>query len=132
MWLLEADGTLHEGEAPNRSIDAEASLGETPDAGPLAVRFAATQDGRGFSRAHQLRARGFTDRLVALGPLEPDQARHAFQCGFDAVAIENDTFARHGREAWAGALEVSVTELYAPRVESRLDSTALWNARAGL
>ena len=132
MWLLEADGSLHEGEAPNRSIDAEAPLDGAPENGPLAVRFVATQDGRGFSRAHQLRTRGFSDRLVAVGPLEPDQARHAFQCGFDAVAIENDTLARHGREAWAGALEVSVTELYAPRAESRLDSTALWNARAGL
>lgn len=131
MWLLEADRTLHRGDAPVETVAGEAPLGDAlPEADALAISFGATQDGRGFSRAHQLRERGWTGRLVAIGPLEPDQARHAIQCGFDAIAIEDATLARHGREAWAGALEVSVTEHYADQPGSRLSERGLWALRA--
>ena len=130
MWLLEADGRLTEARAPQTVVDADAWPESLPETAEIAVRFAATQDGRGFSRARRLREGGWAGRLVAMGPLEPDQARHAFQCGFDAVCIEDDTLARHGTEAWSGALATSVTELYATQAHSRLDASSIWKARA--
>ena len=130
MWLLEADGTLERGDAPDAEIAAEAGA---PDPAALAdaatIRFGGTQDGRGFSVARRLRAARYEGRLVAAGPLEPDQARHAFQCGFDAVAIEDATLERHSREAWADALRVSVTALYVSDPETRLDAPDLWARR---
>lgn len=130
MWRLEADGAFGPGEAPNYQIDGANAAPEPnglPDA--VTVRFGATQDGRGFSTARWLRADGYAGTLVAAGPLEPDQARHAFQCGFDAVAIEDATLRRHGRDAWERALEVSVTDSYVGEQGSRLGAPSIWARR---
>ena len=130
MWLLESDGTLHEGEAPGHEIPGEA-VGHAAPArdGAVTIRFGATQDGRGFSTARRLRLAGHVGRLVAAGPLEPDQARHAFQCGFDAVAVDDAQLARHGREAWATALDVSVTEQYVPDPAGSPGAPGIWARR---
>ena len=130
MWRLEASGAFGRGEAPNFQLAGDESAPETgtlPNA--VTVRFAATQDGRGFSTARLLRANGYGGTLVAAGPLEPDQARHAFQCGFDAVAIEDATLDRHGREAWEEALRTSVTDLYVRGGGSRLGGPSIWERR---
>ena len=130
MWRLEASGAFGTGEAPNYQIAGEEpapEVGALPDA--VTVRFAATQDGRGFSTARLLRANGYGGTLVASGPLEPDQARHAFQCGFDAVVIEDATLDRHGRAAWEGALTTSVTDLYVQGEGSRLGASSIWERR---
>ena len=129
MWLLEHDGTLAEGRAPAAEIAGETETLPETKAAAYAIRFGATQDGRGFSTARRLRAAGFGGRLVAVGPLEPDQARHAFQCGFDAVAVEDEQLSRHGREAWETALATSVTDLYTAAPASRLSNGGLWAAR---
>ena len=130
MWLLESDGTLGRGAIPEREIAGS----NTPDASPkpgtsLTIRFEATQDGRGFSVARRLRLRGHRGRLVAAGPLEPDQARHAFASGFDAVAIEDATLKRHGRSAWANALANAVTTPYLADPTSRIDAPSIWASR---
>ena len=130
MWRLEANGAFGPGEAPNFTIAGEEpapAIGALPDA--MTVRFAATQDGRCFSTARLLRANGYDGTLVAAGPLEPDQARHAFQCGFDAVAIEDATLDRHGRTAWEDALTLSVTDLYVQGQGSRLGAPSIWERR---
>ena len=132
MWLLESDGTLRRGAAEGMEADG-AEVGFAPDHfnAPVAIRFGATQDGRGFSLARRLRLKGHRGRLVAVGPLEPDQARHAFQCGFDAVGIEDDTLARHGRAAWEGTLTTSVTTPYLADPSSRLAAPGIWARRHG-
>ena len=130
MWLLESDGTLHRGESGGVEVDgADAGFAPEHFDAPVAIRFGATQDGRGFSLARRLRLGGHRGRLLAVGPLEPDQARHAFQCGFDAVGIEDDTLARHGRAAWAGALKVSVTTPYLADPTGRLGAPGIWTLR---
>lgn len=134
MWRLEAKGGLTHAnvarEAPEDEIAGDAPL---PDAETLGartvIRFGGTQDGRGFSLARRLRSRGYRGQLVAAGPLEPDQARHAFQCGFDVVSIEDATLERHGRDAWENALRRSVTDLYLTDPTSRLDGPGLWASR---
>ena len=132
MWLLESDGTLHRGEAGGVEVDgADAGFAPEHFDAPVAIRFGATQDGRGFSLARRLRLGGHRGRLVAVGPLEPDQARHAFQCGFDAVAVEDDALARHGRAAWAQALTISVTTSYLADPASRLAAPGIWALRHG-
>ena len=132
MWLLESDGTLHQGEAGGTVADgADAGFAPEHFNASVTIRFGATQDGRGFSLARRLRLKGHRGRLVAVGPLEPDQARHAFQCGFDAVAVEDETLARHGRAAWADALEVSVTTPYLADPTSRLGPPGIWARRHG-
>ena len=132
MWRLEAGGAFGPATAPAHEIAGE---GPAPDAAALpdavAIRFAATQDGRGFSVARRLRAEGYAGALAAVGPLEPDHARHAFQCGFDAVLIEDATLERHGRAAWEGALEASVTDLYVAGTGARLGAPAIWERRHG-
>jgi uncharacterized protein (DUF934 family) len=61
--------------------------------GKIVINFPASSDGRGFSLARQLRLYGYQGRLRASGALIPDQYRHARQCGFDEVAV-NDGQAR--------------------------------------
>lgn len=131
MWLLKSDGTLAETEEPAGAVEiaADAGLVEVPKVPSLVVRFGGTADGRGFSVARQLRARGFRGRLTAAGPLIPDQARHAFQSGFDAIAIEAERLARHGAEAWQNAIAHSVRELYLADGTSRGPELGIWALR---
>ncbi len=51
----------------------------------LVLEFDAFRDGRGFSLAAVLRERGYRGRLIAVGHLIPDQARHLRRSGFDGV-----------------------------------------------
>lgn len=129
MWLLEHDGAFRHGEAPaGHQIEGGAPIDAAPDAALVTVRFGGPADGRGFSTARRLRARGFTGRLVATGPLLPDQAREAFQCGFDAIALGDDLVARHGVAAWRDALTHSVGALYADAPTAR-GARPIWHAR---
>jgi len=131
MWLLEASGAFarHEAVETGREIPGESPPAALPNEPVLTVRFGAVADGRGFSTGERLRAMGFTGRLIAAGPLVPDQARHAFQCGFDALLVEDAAVARQGEDAWRNALAVAVPQLYAARPHSRGAETGLWAAR---
>lgn len=131
MWLLEADGSFVKEPAfdPGHEVAGADLSGVDLDEPIVTVRFGATADGRGFSAARILRERGFRGRLVAAGPLIPDQARHAFQCGFDAIVVSNEAAERHGTAAWRGALAHSVRELYVADPTSRGPEHGIWAAR---
>lgn len=69
----------------------------------VVVRFPATGDGRGFSLARRLRARGFRGELRASGALIADQYAFARACGFDTVEIPDATAARQPASQWRRA-----------------------------
>jgi len=66
----------------------------------IRVRFPVFSDGRGFTLAHRLRARGFTGRLRAAGPLIADQYAMARRAGFDEVEIADDQADRQPEPHW--------------------------------
>ena len=70
----------------------------------IAINFAATGDGRGFSVAAALRDRGWCRPIRAVGPLIPDQFAFALACGFDQVEISDDQLARQPVKQWQNAL----------------------------
>lgn len=78
----------------------------------VGVSFRSSHDGRGFSFAKRLRQAGFTGKIVAQGGLIPDQARHAFQSGFDAIWLTKEQIDHHTKEAWQDALSKSVSVPY--------------------
>jgi phosphoadenylyl-sulfate reductase (thioredoxin) len=72
----------------------------------IIVDFPGYADGRGFSIARQLRNRyGFAGEIIAAGPLIPDQYVYALQCGFDAVKVDPETYAKQDPEEWRDALD---------------------------
>ena len=72
----------------------------------IEVEFPKYADGRGFSIARQLRnTYGYTGELIAAGPLIPDQYVYALQCGFDAVRVDADTYARQTPNEWRSAMD---------------------------
>lgn len=66
----------------------------------IAVTFPAFGDGRGFTLARHLRARGFRGRLRAVGHLIADQYAMARRSGFDEVEITDDLAARQPENQW--------------------------------
>ena len=131
MWLLNSDGSFDCIAGFNADVElaGEAPFEGVPDAGSILITFASTGDGRGFSLARQLRARGFTGTLTATGALIPDQARHAVQSGFDAVLVSDERVERHGEAAWSNALNHSVRELYLADGTSRGSEHGIWALR---
>ena len=76
----------------------------------ITVAFPSFADGRGFSLARRIRAAGFEGELWAAGHLIPDQYAFARTCGFDAVLVEDEVFARQSEADWrdaAGSLSLS-------------------------
>jgi uncharacterized protein (DUF934 family) len=132
MWLLESRGGFARHDAPDLGVEIAGDGAETPDlAAPVVtVRFAGYADGRGFSTGNRLRAKGFAGRLIAAGALIPDLARHAFQTGFDAVAVDDDNVARHGEAAWRDAMAPKVHDLYVADPHTRgPEGRGLWARR---
>ena len=66
----------------------------------VSISFPSPADGRGFSLAKQLRARGYTGTLRAFGPLIADQFGFALSCGFDEVEVPADLAARQPEAQW--------------------------------
>ena len=57
----------------------------------IAVRFASSVDGRGYSLARLLRERyGYRGELRAMGEVLRDQLHYLARCGFDAFALRAD------------------------------------------
>ena len=72
----------------------------------ITIDFPNFADGRGFSLAHEVRqTHGFKGELWASGALIPDQYVFARSCGFDAVIVSDERFARQGEEGWAEAAD---------------------------
>lgn len=118
MWIFHASGTLEriEDVPVTITLDPEAADNDAVPAGtnqPVAINFKSFADGRGFSLARRLRKKhGAGLTLIAIGHVLPDQARHAFQSGFDQILISDNEFARYGRQAWDAALQNAVGTLY--------------------
>ncbi len=133
MWMLDPTGALNfcEHFEPTLEIDPQdagsANHIDVAAAPSIAIRFGQHVDGRGFSLAKRLadQLAGRGTKIIATGHLTPDQARHAFQCGFDLVAIADDLAERHGQRAWRDALRNSVTALY----HHRESNAGIWRQR---
>ncbi|MEM8855770.1 MAG: DUF934 domain-containing protein [Pseudomonadota bacterium] len=132
MWLFDPSADTTFAPIP-RPLEGDEWPADQPAGVPtsdtLTLRFASALDGRGFSTARQLRAKGFGGRLIAAGPLMPDQARHALQSGFDAVLVDDEAVARQGELTWRNALANAVGEVYIEDVSSRGAARGIWAAR---
>ncbi len=96
--------TLSSVRLPN-TIDLETIRLRLPGLKKVIIEFPAFTDGRGFSIARELRRKyGFTGELIAEGPLIPDQYVFALQCGFDAVKVDEATYARQSESDWFSAM----------------------------
>ena len=105
---LESFLAANSGEAvrlPN-DVDLDALKLRLPNIKTIVVEFPGFMDGRGFSIARQLRkVHGYTGLLIAEGPLVPDQYSFALQCGFDAVKVDEQTYARQSESDWFNAMD---------------------------
>lgn len=68
----------------------------------IRITFLTHTDGRGFSLARRLRQAGYTGHLRAVGHLISDQFRHALDCGFDDVEINDEIALRQPEMDWIG------------------------------
>jgi uncharacterized protein (DUF934 family) len=80
--------------------DPEALFDRLDKLGMIVVDFPAFSDGRGFTIARRLRARGYGGRLRARGHLLADQYGMARRVGFDEVEISDDLAARQPEDQW--------------------------------
>lgn len=89
------------GEAVEIASDTRPdALPDVTGAALVAVTFPAFSDGRGFTLARHLRARGFRGRLRAKGYVIADQYAMARRSGFDEVEISDDLAARQPAAHW--------------------------------
>ncbi|MGB0908135.1 MAG: phosphoadenylyl-sulfate reductase [Maricaulaceae bacterium] len=105
---LEGFLASNRGEAVRLSndVDLDALKMHLPKLKTILVDFPAYADGRGFSIARQLRkVYGFKGKLIADGPLVPDQYNMARQCGFDGVRVDGKTFSRQSESDWFNAMD---------------------------
>ena len=126
-WLGGNDGRA--ARLPN-DVDLDALAPRLGALDTILVDFPTFTDGRGFSIARQLRTQyGYTGDLVADGPLIPDQYSMALQCGFDAVTVDQDTFARQSESNWRDAM--AAFDLTYQRGYARLETaaTSIFDAR---
>ena len=66
----------------------------------IRVDFPSFADGRGFTLARHLRAKGYAGRLRAKGHVIADQYAMARRCGFDEVEISDDLAERQPQDQW--------------------------------
>ena len=90
---------------PN-DVDLETIKLRLPTVKTIIVEFPNFADGRGFSIARELRKKyGYKALLIAEGPLIPDQYAFALQCGFDAIKVDETTYARQAESDWFNAMD---------------------------
>lgn len=84
------------------ALGPEADLAELDLTGVEAIRIAFPKfsDGRGFTLARRLRAKGFTGRLRAAGHVIADQYAMARRSGFDEVEIDEALAERQPEDQW--------------------------------
>lgn len=91
---------LHMGLDLPADTEAEAVAQHLARAGLIRIRFAAFNDGRGFTLARRLRRMGFVGRLRAAGHVLADQYAMARRSGFDEVEIDESLAKRQPAEQW--------------------------------
>ncbi len=100
-----ASNSLSTVRLPN-DVDLEALRLRLPHIKTILIDFPGFADGRGFSIARELRKKyGYSGQLIADGPLIPDQYVYALQCGFDAVKVDEGTYARQSESDWFSAMD---------------------------
>jgi uncharacterized protein (DUF934 family) len=105
--LNEALAARREGQKIGVSIentvkaDALAPLFDQLDL--IAIAFPASNNGRGFSIARQLRERGYRGVVRAVGPLISDQFPLALACGIDEIDLPQASADRQPAEQWIAA-----------------------------
>ena len=57
----------------------------------IAINFPVFTDGRGFSYARELRERGYTGELRAVGQFIRDQLHYLSRCGFDTFQLADES-----------------------------------------
>lgn len=106
MSVIVRDDGFHAEDYDGESMDLAQDL--MPDDLPadfsgvslIRVAFPSSADGRGFTLARHLRARGYAGRLRAKGHVLADQYAMARRCGFDEVEISDDLAARQPADQW--------------------------------
>jgi len=83
---------------PGADLDAAAAA--IAAAALVRIGFASFSDGRGFTLARRLRARGYRGRLRAAGHVLADQYAMARRAGFDEVEIPAELAARQPEPQW--------------------------------
>ncbi|MDH5530213.1 MAG: DUF934 domain-containing protein [Paracoccaceae bacterium] len=78
----------------------EAMPGDFTGVELVRVGFPGFSDGRGFTLARLVRAKGYKGRLRAVGPIIADQYAMARRSGFDEVEIPDDLAARQPADQW--------------------------------
>jgi uncharacterized protein (DUF934 family) len=78
----------------------EAIPGDFTGVDLVRIGFPSFADGRGFTLARRVRAKGYEGRLRATGPLIADQYAMARRSGFDEVEIPEDLAARQPADQW--------------------------------
>lgn len=100
-----ASNTLSSVRIPS-DVDLDAISLRLPRIRTILVNFTGFADGRGFSIARELRRKyGYEGKLIAEGPLIPDQYVYALQCGFDAVKVDEETYSRQSESHWFSAMD---------------------------
>ncbi|PYE85858.1 DUF934 domain-containing protein [Pseudoroseicyclus aestuarii] len=94
--LAEGDRAVDVGPADG----LEALEGRLGSLEAIRIAFQSFSDGRGFTLARDLRARGFAGRLRAQGHVIADQYAMARRCGFDEVEISEELAARQPQDQW--------------------------------
>ena len=95
--VLDLEQWLECGERASRAVILEpgeilAPLLEHLDEIPLVmVNFPTFMDGRGFSYGRELRERGYTGELRAVGHFMRDQLTYLARCGFDAFQMDDES-----------------------------------------
>lgn len=106
MSVIVRDDGFHADESTGEVLDLAADSGIAGLPGDLAgitlirIAFASFSDGRGFTLARTLRARGYTGVLRAAGHVIADQYAMARRSGFDEVEIADDLARRQPQDQW--------------------------------
>ncbi|MDI3334950.1 DUF934 domain-containing protein [Defluviimonas aestuarii] len=106
MSVIVRDDGFHADDYKGAALDLAQDLmpGDLPtdfqSVDLIRIAFPSSADGRGFTLARHLRARGYKGRLRAKGHVLADQYAMARRCGFDEVEISDDLAARQPAHQW--------------------------------